>query len=410
MAGARARKLDVSALLSGSTNIANIITRTGEAEGQGLASLLGGIGSGISRAGANVRDDRARADARAERDEEQRYQRGQDAFRQNLALRADARAEAENRRQEEEQRNKVASEAGMAAETIEMLNRAKAAMATGMPMDPKVLEGIRRNASAVEVAGGPIQIAARAAQQTEPDIDRLVADTAGLVKLSELMGQQMSREKDRVRHGQLADSTQQLAKVIATYKRRIEIHDANEKKAIERKAEAAESDARIAADLDVLGADMENPEYADFTPAQWALAQDYIRKGAPREKALAAVMSEEQVSGRKARELDELDRLRPPQREQTGEEIGTKRGDAEMAERAVTGQETPEQEREREAAEKKGKESARDSLVAARYEWLLTMDKRLPPEDRQYHDKDGNLDAEAAGALLAYLEAEANAK
>jgi hypothetical protein len=407
VAGARARKIDLSGYLSGQSNVARLISQAGAAEASGTAGLLGGIGAGIGRAGQNLREDRRLKEERSIRQEEKTYQRGQDAFRNSLSLKADARAESDQRIQEDESRRKVAADAAAVEETAMWLTRAKVAMQTGMPMDPKVMEGIQSRAKVIEASGGPEAIMARAAGQVETDPDRLISETARLNSLSKILLQQMGREKNAVTHAALGDSVQQLAAVIASNKKRIEIHDANTK----RKQETAEAEAKttavVQAERDILAGLSESP-VDPMTPAQFAFADDLLRNSGgrmtaeqaraealgkkpdptPQQEAVAQVDKEEVVEAERTRRG-----LKPPERSAEDVEVekGAARGAGELAKAEVTGEETPEQKRAR------GQQQARDKAAAAFELWEeeYRIENDAPPPDS------------LAAAKLRFLKAQA---
>lgn len=256
MAGARARKLDLTALINGGSHVANLIARAGESEAAGISGMFNGIASGITRARSNAREDKQLALARADRQQarsdslaERTYQHGQDAFRTGLALKADARADADQRIQEADAKRKIAADAMSVHETVDLLTRAKAAAATGMPMDPKVLEEIQRRSTAIIVAGGPAAVMGRAAAQEEPDPEGLIQETAKFDTLSKLLLAQMGREKDPARHAALGDSLMQLEGLIAANKHRITIHDANVNRKVTKDAKDAEAQQKASNEM-----------------------------------------------------------------------------------------------------------------------------------------------------------------
>lgn len=272
MAGARARKLDLSGYLSGNANVANLIVQGGEAQARGIAGLFGGIAGGISQAGQNVRVDKQRADAKAERDEERTYQRGRDAFSQRLALKADARADADQALQEDAAKRQVAAQAMSVEETVNLLNRAKAAQATGMPMDPKVLDGIKRNWSSIMSAGGPAKIMALASQSVEPDLEGLIGHTAQLESLSKLLTAQMGREKDPVRHAALGDSVMQMAGIVSANKYRIRLHEANVNRAATAETNRANAEYEAKRkEMESFDASMDRIDERDGAPTETVL-------------------------------------------------------------------------------------------------------------------------------------------
>lgn len=233
MAGARGRKLDLSGFLQGNSATANLIAHAGDVEASGIAGALGGVSKGIYTAGANRREDKQRAEAKAEREKDRAYQRERAAFSDRLALKADARADADQGIQEakfqqelEERRGDVAVNAGLVKQAAEYAARAQVSLQTGMPMDPKVLEGINKNAGAIQAAGGPQAILAEAAKQEEPDIDGLIDETARGKALHDILVKKFSLEKNPAERVKLGDAIMLLTGKVARGQSRIELHDA----------------------------------------------------------------------------------------------------------------------------------------------------------------------------------------
>ncbi len=148
--------------------------------------------------------------------------------------------------QEDDHRGNVAVNAELVRATTEALTRANAAAATGMQMDPKVLDIIQQNYGPIASAGGPTSIMAEASKQVEPDIDGLVTATARNKALHSILISQFGKEKNATERVKLGDSIQLLTAQIARNERRIELHDANTKRLDENAQKAQVKDAEVA--------------------------------------------------------------------------------------------------------------------------------------------------------------------
>lgn len=290
MAGARARKLDLSGFLSGNANVADLITRAGEAEARGISGFFGGISSGITQAGQNIRENKVRAENRADRLEERTYQRGRDKFREDLALRADARAEADQRIQEEDHKRKIASDAAAVEETANLVARAKASAMTNMVLDPVVLEKIQKLSGAIGLAGGPLAIMAKAAAQREQDPAGLIGRTAELKTLQSLLTREWGREKNNVRHAEIGDALMKLSSLIAANENRLKVHDANVTRKATEAAKAAEADQKIGNEMAQFQS-LAPSRFPDLTDDETTSAAGAIAKGATAEYALGSIQT-----------------------------------------------------------------------------------------------------------------------
>lgn len=342
MAGARARKLDLSGFLAGNSRTASIIANTDQSGG--IGGLLGGIAGGISKFGANRREDKRLADAKAEREsvraEDRAYRAKRDAFNDSLALKADARAEADQKMQEDrfgwEQQDRaggsaetdslIASAAAftkkgdiarqIAADTkvgesfVTALGREIAASATGMPTDPKTIKQISDAYTTLQAKGGLGAVMARGASLKEDDIPGLIAETKQISELKSLLTIRMTREKNTVKHAALGDALMQLSAIEGVNEYRLKLHDANTKrKSAESEAQAKEQKSLASARALALGGKVPQAQVDEWmkTPGMTGDALEKLALGAmsaekAREALAAKTLTPDQEEAKAVRE------------------------------------------------------------------------------------------------------------